>query len=155
MRSFGMCRPRPDANGIPGEGRFLFETEMPSHIAFHLRHVGKILREATVVVAVLAAVRLAFEIIISRRAFAISVGLAAMPDHLIHPPLFGFCRGIDGGVAVLADVLVGTLLTSVGLPGLMPLPWRQTVAVFVFAMVACLGVNDALKVALIKSQIRG
>jgi plasma-membrane proton-efflux P-type ATPase len=58
-------------------------------------------------------------------------------------------------MAVLADVVVGTLLTLVGLPGLLPLPWWQTVAIFVFALVACLGVNDALKVALIKSHIRG
>src|SRR5579859_5756336 len=44
--------------------------------------------------------------------------------------------------AVAADALAGTLLTFVGLPGLKPLPWWQTVAIFVYAMVACLGVND-------------
>jgi hypothetical protein len=32
--------------------------------------------------------------------------------------------------AVMAEMLVGTLLTFVGLPGLMPLPWWQTLAVF-------------------------
>jgi magnesium-transporting ATPase (P-type) len=53
-------------------------------------------------------------------------------------------------VAVVAEVLVGTLLTRVGLPGLMPLPWAQTLAVFVCAMVSCLVVNDAVKVALIR-----
>jgi plasma-membrane proton-efflux P-type ATPase len=53
-------------------------------------------------------------------------------------------------VAVVAEVLVGTLLTRVGLPGLMPLPWAQTLAVFVCAMVSCLAVNDAVKVALIR-----
>ena len=55
--------------------------------------------------------------------------------------------------AVIADVLIGTVLTFVGLPGLMPLPWWQTLAVFVFAMVACLGVNDAVKVAMIKWRV--
>ena len=55
--------------------------------------------------------------------------------------------------ALLADVLIGTLLASVGLPGLMPLPWWQTLAVFVFAMLACLGLNDALKVAMIRRRI--
>ena len=52
--------------------------------------------------------------------------------------------------AVAADALTGTVLTFVGLPGLLPLPWWQTLAIFVYAMVACLGVNDALKVAMIK-----
>ena len=52
--------------------------------------------------------------------------------------------------ALLADALTGTILTRVGLPGLMPLPWSQTLAIFAFAMVACLVVNDALKVAMIR-----
>ncbi|MHB8653686.1 MAG: plasma-membrane proton-efflux P-type ATPase [Terriglobia bacterium] len=55
--------------------------------------------------------------------------------------------------AVAADALVGTVLTSVGLPGLMPLPWTQTLAIFVYAMVACLGLNDAVKVAMIKWRV--
>jgi magnesium-transporting ATPase (P-type) len=57
--------------------------------------------------------------------------------------------------AVMAEMLVGTLLTFVGLPGLMPLPWWQTLAVFVYALVVCLGVNDALKVAMIKWRVLG
>ena len=57
-------------------------------------------------------------------------------------------------VAALAlNVLAGTGLTLVGLPSLMPLPWWQTLAVFGYAMVACLGVNDAVKVALIKWRV--
>jgi hypothetical protein len=52
--------------------------------------------------------------------------------------------------AAVAEVLVGTILTRVGLPGLMPLPWTQTRAIFAFAMVSCLVVNDAGKVAMIK-----
>jgi plasma-membrane proton-efflux P-type ATPase len=55
--------------------------------------------------------------------------------------------------ALAADALVGTVLTRVGLPGLMPLPWTQTFAIFVFAMVSCLIVNDAVKVALIKWRV--
>jgi H+-transporting ATPase len=55
--------------------------------------------------------------------------------------------------ALTADVIMGTVLTFVGLPGLMPLPWWQTLAVFVYAMVACLGVNDAVKVAMIKWRV--
>ena len=52
--------------------------------------------------------------------------------------------------AAVAEVLVGTILTHVGLPGLVPLPWTQTLAIFAFAMVSCLVVNDAVKVAMIK-----
>jgi magnesium-transporting ATPase (P-type) len=58
-------------------------------------------------------------------------------------------------LAVAADALIGTVLTFVGLPGLMPLPWWQTLAVFVSAMVACLGVNDALKVVMIRWRVPG
>jgi len=52
--------------------------------------------------------------------------------------------------ALVADTLIGTLLTRVGLPGLMPLPWLQTIAIFGYAMASCLLVNDAVKVAMIK-----
>jgi hypothetical protein len=52
--------------------------------------------------------------------------------------------------ALMADALAGTILTFVGLPGLMPLPWWQTLAVLGYAMVSCLAVNDAVKVAMIK-----
>jgi hypothetical protein len=52
--------------------------------------------------------------------------------------------------AVMAETLVGTVLTSVGLPGLTPLRWSQTLTIFVFAMVSCLVVNDAVKVVMLK-----
>jgi H+-transporting ATPase len=52
--------------------------------------------------------------------------------------------------ALAADALAGTALTRVGLPGLMPLPWWQVAAIFGYAMVSCLVINDALKVALIR-----
>ena len=55
--------------------------------------------------------------------------------------------------ALAADALTGTVLTFVGLPGLTPLPWWQALAVFVYAMVACLVVNDAVKVAMIKWRV--
>jgi plasma-membrane proton-efflux P-type ATPase len=55
--------------------------------------------------------------------------------------------------ALLADVLAGTTLTFVGLPGLVPLPWWQTLAIFAYAMVACLFVNDAMKVAMIRWRV--
>jgi magnesium-transporting ATPase (P-type) len=56
-------------------------------------------------------------------------------------------------VALLADALTGTILTRVGLPGLMPLPWRQTLAIFVYSMVSCLVLNDTVKVAMIKWRV--
>lgn len=52
--------------------------------------------------------------------------------------------------AFLVDALAGTILTRVGLPGLISLPWWQTLAIFAYAMVSCLVVNDALKVVMIK-----
>ncbi len=55
--------------------------------------------------------------------------------------------------ALLADALTGTVLTFVGLPGLHPLPWGQMLIIFGYAMVACLGVNDVLKVAMIKWRV--
>jgi H+-transporting ATPase len=55
--------------------------------------------------------------------------------------------------ALAADTLIGTILTFVGLPGLMPLSWWQTLAVFLYALVVCLGINDALKVAIIKWRV--
>jgi H+-transporting ATPase len=55
--------------------------------------------------------------------------------------------------ALVLDALVGTGLTLVGLPGLMPLPWWQTLAILAYAMVSCLLVNDAIKVALIRWRV--
>ncbi len=55
--------------------------------------------------------------------------------------------------ALVADALAGTVLTRVGLPGLVALPWGQTFAIFGYAMVSCLVVNDALKVALIRWRV--
>jgi plasma-membrane proton-efflux P-type ATPase len=55
--------------------------------------------------------------------------------------------------ALLADAGIGTILTRVGLPGLLPLPWSQTLVVFVYAIVSCLVVNDAVKVAMIRWRV--
>jgi H+-transporting ATPase len=55
--------------------------------------------------------------------------------------------------ALTADVIVGTVLTLVGLPDFTALPWWQIIAIFTYAMFSCLVVNDALKVAMIKWRI--
>lgn len=55
--------------------------------------------------------------------------------------------------ALAVEAFVGTALTRVGLPGLMPLSWWQTAAIFAYALVACLGLNDAIKVALIQCLV--
>jgi H+-transporting ATPase len=55
--------------------------------------------------------------------------------------------------ALTTDALVGTTLALVGLPGLAPLPWWQMLAIFGYAMVSCLIVNDALKVAMIRWRV--
>jgi len=56
-------------------------------------------------------------------------------------------------LALAADIIVGTILTLMGLPGFKPLPWGQTLALFVYAMIACLVLNDSVKVALIKWRV--
>jgi H+-transporting ATPase len=55
--------------------------------------------------------------------------------------------------ALTADALAGTILTLVGIPGLAPLPWWQVFAILGYAIIACLVVNDALKVAMIKWRV--
>jgi len=51
--------------------------------------------------------------------------------------------------ALATDALLGTIVTYVGLPGLLPLPWWQTLAIFAYAAVSCLVLNDTVKVAMI------
>jgi H+-transporting ATPase len=48
--------------------------------------------------------------------------------------------------SVVGEILVGTALTRVGLPGLVALPWPQTLVIFAGALVSCLFVNDVVKV---------
>ncbi len=55
--------------------------------------------------------------------------------------------------ALTADALIGTVLALVGLPGLAPLPWPQMLVIFGYALVSCLVVNDALKVAMIRRLV--
>jgi magnesium-transporting ATPase (P-type) len=55
--------------------------------------------------------------------------------------------------ALVADALIGTVITRLGVPGLMPLPWMQTLAILGYALVACLAVNDAVKVVLIRRLV--
>jgi len=52
-----------------------------------------------------------------------------------------------------AEAIAGAVLTFVGLPGLAALPWQQVLAIFGYAAVSCLAVNDVLKVALIKWRV--
>jgi hypothetical protein len=58
--------------------------------------------------------------------------------------------------AIAADV-PGAILTRAWFPGLLPLPWLQTLAIFAYALVSCLIINDALKVWMIKwtAQMQG
>ena len=55
--------------------------------------------------------------------------------------------------ALTADAIVGTVLTFVGLKGLAPLPGWQMLAIFGYALVSCLILNDALKVAMIRWRV--
>jgi H+-transporting ATPase len=55
--------------------------------------------------------------------------------------------------ALVADAVTGTVLTRVGLPGLLPLPWMQTLAIFSYGLVSCLVVNDLIKVVMIRWRV--
>jgi plasma-membrane proton-efflux P-type ATPase len=52
--------------------------------------------------------------------------------------------------ALLVEVLTGTVLTRVGLPGLQALPWGVALLIFGCAGISCLVLNDALKVAMLR-----
>jgi len=52
--------------------------------------------------------------------------------------------------SVAGEVFLGTALLFAGLPELRPLPWGQLLTIFVYALIACLGVNDVLKVVMIR-----
>ncbi|MBI3524348.1 MAG: plasma-membrane proton-efflux P-type ATPase [Betaproteobacteria bacterium] len=52
--------------------------------------------------------------------------------------------------SVVAEILIGTGMTYAGLPGLASLPGWQMLVIFVFAMLSCLFVNDAVKVVALK-----
>ena len=56
-------------------------------------------------------------------------------------------------VALTADALVGTILTLLGIPGLAPLLWWQTLTILGYAAISCLVVNNAIKVAMIKWRV--
>ncbi|TAK81049.1 MAG: plasma-membrane proton-efflux P-type ATPase [Betaproteobacteria bacterium] len=65
--------------------------------------------------------------------------------------LFWASRPSNTLAAALAlDGVLGTVVAIVGLPGLAPLPWWQIATLFAYAALACLTVNDALKVAMLK-----
>jgi H+-transporting ATPase len=58
-----------------------------------------------------------------------------------------------GKVLLLAlglDTVAATALTFVGLPGLSPLPWWQTLLIFAYTAIVCLGINDWLKFQMIR-----
>src|SRR5581483_6834237 len=81
------------------------EDDVLLHLRPHLVHVAAILGKGAIVVAVLAAIEFTFEIVITGRAIVIAIGLAAVTDYLLHPPLLGFRRDVNRLVAVLPRVI--------------------------------------------------
>jgi len=55
--------------------------------------------------------------------------------------------------ALLADAGIGTALTYLGLPGLAPLPWWQTLTVLAYALLVCLVLNDSVKALLTRRLV--
>ncbi|MHB8093264.1 MAG: hypothetical protein ACYDH8_16955, partial [Syntrophales bacterium] len=64
-----------------------------------------------------------------------------MPRSISCAMLFGHLKAISVEKAARAFGIANV--------GLLPLPWWQTLAIFIYAMVSCLVVNDAVKVAMI------
>jgi plasma-membrane proton-efflux P-type ATPase len=56
-------------------------------------------------------------------------------------------------IAIMAEIFIGTGLTYVGLPGLIPLPWWQPLLILMFAISMCLVLNDSVKVAMIRWRV--
>src|SRR5713101_7050901 len=83
----------------------LREDEVLFHLRPHLTHVGKVLAEAAVVVAVLPAIGLALEVVVARGALLVAGGLAAVRDDFLHPPLLRLGGGIQGLIAMAASVI--------------------------------------------------
>jgi hypothetical protein len=50
--------------------------------------------------------------------------------------------------ALAMAVILGTILTCMGFPGLMRLPGWQACALFGYERIACPGMNDAMEVAM-------
>jgi H+-transporting ATPase len=53
-------------------------------------------------------------------------------------------------LSLATNAFTGTALTFVGLPGLIPLPPEQLLAILGYAIVCCLVANDTVKVAMIR-----
>jgi plasma-membrane proton-efflux P-type ATPase len=53
-------------------------------------------------------------------------------------------------LALLLDAVVGTVISTIGVPGLAALPWTQTLFVFSYALIFALLINDGLKVAMMR-----
>jgi H+-transporting ATPase len=56
-------------------------------------------------------------------------------------------------IALVIEVLVGTAMTFFGISDFTLLPYWQILSLFGFAMISCLGINDTLKVLLIRRYI--
>lgn len=57
-------------------------------------------------------------------------------------------------IALTANLLIGTALTLIGIPGLESLPWEQTFMIFTYSILTSLVMNDIVKVLMIKWCVR-
>ena len=57
--------------------------------------------------------------------------------------------------ALFLDGVVGTALSTIGIPGLTPVPWQETLFVLLAAMICSLVINDPVKAALFRSAVSG
>ena len=61
----------------------------------------KVLAEATVVIAILTAIALSFEVVVARCAFGITPGFTSMLNDLLHPPILGLLGWLQALVALI------------------------------------------------------
>src|SRR5215467_10997213 len=80
----------------------LGEDEVLPHVGAHRIEMLAVGVEATVVVAVLTTLKLAFEVIVPGSAILVAGGLAAMCDDFLHPPFLGLRGDVDCVMAVAA-----------------------------------------------------
>ena len=75
------------------------------HIRSHGFHMVEVLQKPAIVIAILATIKLTFEVIISRCTVCIPAGFPTVADHFLHPPVFRLGPGIDGLLTMCAHIV--------------------------------------------------
>src|SRR5580704_9527469 len=85
--------------------RLMRKCEVGLHPLPHFIQMIAVLEETAVVIPVLTALELPFEVIVAGRAVLVARGLAAMFDNFLHPPFLGLRRGVDRLITVASRIV--------------------------------------------------